>query len=135
MKNEQRTIKIIEEIFGSKYKFEKSYPAWLKSSSGAQLELDGFNEQLAIGVEYNGPYHYDKKYYPTEEKFNNKVTSDQLKVTLCKMNGVLLIVIPYTVSSIYDYILSRLYDNNYQRKYVLPSDYLYMDFIHNVGKN
>jgi hypothetical protein len=127
--NELKTLKIIENIFQNKYKFIKSHPKWLKNKYDTQLELDGYNEQINIAVEYNGPYHYEEKYYPNLDAFNNKKESDKIKKTLCKEHNILLIVIPYIIKNIYDYILSRLYDAKIYEKYKLPIDYIYMDVI------
>ena len=129
--NENKAIETVEQIFNGEYLFTKSYPDWLKNIHGTQLELDGYNESLHIAIEYNGPYHYDAKYYKTKEQFITKQQSDAIKIKLCKSHGVLLIIIPYKVSmpQMYDYILSRLYDANYYRIHELPLDYMYIDVV------
>lgn len=90
------------EIFRGIYK--KDFPRVrldvLKNPmTGKNLELDGFNEELKIGFEFNGEQHYR---YPnftncTEEEFKKTVMRDQLKLDLCDEAGIYLIVIPYTV--------------------------------------
>jgi hypothetical protein len=108
--NEKKLISIFQDVFNAK--FDKAYPSWLKNKHGTQLELDGYNEALNLAFEYNGPFHYDQKYYETKEKYEIKKASDAIKKELCKENNVFLIVIPYTVkyNELYDYVMSRLHD-------------------------
>lgn len=76
--------------------FAKSYPKWLKSSQGTQLELDGYNAKLSIAFEHQGVQHYRnvKYFHKTKQAFRALRKRDSEKRNLCKSIGVLLIEIP-----------------------------------------
>ena len=63
------------------------------------LEIDCYNEELKLGVEYDGAQHH--KYIPyfhkNKEAFYNQKYRDTLKEYMCKENGVILIRVPYTI--------------------------------------
>jgi hypothetical protein len=63
------------------------------------MELDCFDSELKIAVEYNGAQHY--KYLPffhkNKEAFYNQKYRDELKTRMCRDNGIILIEVPYTV--------------------------------------
>jgi hypothetical protein len=93
---------ICREILERKYnaKFPTKRPNFLKNpSSGRNLELDGFNEDLKLAFEYNGEQHYKfpNTFHKTEEEFNNQVKRDKFKAKKCKELGIHLIEIPYTI--------------------------------------
>ena len=80
--------------------FVKIRPDFLKNEkTGSNLELDFFNKELKIAVEYNGKQHYKfipffhKKY----AKFEKMKESDKIKRKLCQEKGILLIIIPYWI--------------------------------------
>ena len=83
---------ILEEYLG--VNFIKIRPDWLD-----RLELDGYNEELNIGFEYNGIQHY--KYSPDFfhqkgiQQFHSQQKRDRKKYKLCDKLGVRLIIIPY----------------------------------------
>lgn len=89
---------ICREYFQAIFKkpFPKSYPKWLISEKGSQLELDGFNEKLRIAFEHQGIQHYSylKHFHKSERDFQRQIKIDELKRSLCKENGVVLIEIP-----------------------------------------
>jgi hypothetical protein len=68
------------------------------TGSRHNLELDCYNDQLRLAVEYNGAQHY--KYIPyfhkNKEAFYNQKYRDELKRLRCKELGIVLIDIPYT---------------------------------------
>lgn len=76
------------------------------------LELDCYDENLRLAVEYNGAQHY--KYIPyfhkNKEAFLNQKYRDELKRHLCKENKITLIEVPNTinVSNIESYLLGKL---------------------------
>lgn len=93
--------------------FETIRPDWLiNPETGEKLELDCYNEELQIAVEYNGEQHYTWPNFTnqTYQQFINQVRRDQLKIELCDRNGVYLIVVPYNVShdKIPEFIISHL---------------------------
>jgi hypothetical protein len=101
----------MEELTG--LPFDTVRPDFLRNpETGRNLEIDCYNDQLKIGVEYNGIQHY---VYPnftgqTYEQFIAQARRDQYKIRACDENGVYLIVVPYTVPNerIRDYIIEKL---------------------------
>jgi transcription elongation factor Elf1 len=90
----------------------KIKPKWLKNKkTNGYLELDGFCEELSVAFEYNGEQHY---HYVKEFHKNNKNGAieqkqrDKIKVKLCKQNNIKLIVIPYWINNLDEFILSEL---------------------------
>ena len=82
--------------------FSKVRPDMLKNfvtDSKSNLELDCYNDELKLAVEYNGIQHY--KYTPyfhrNKDAFENQKYRDYMKKTLCEKNGISLIEVPYTV--------------------------------------
>ena len=89
-------------------------PDWLKNPmTGKNLELDCYNDELSIALEYNGKQHYKytPRFHKSMEEFELQVYRDILKKKLCNKNGVDLIIVPYTVQKeeICSYILRKLY--------------------------
>ena len=90
---------VCEFLFGKKFK--KVRPNWLKNDKNNNLELDMFNDDLKLAIEYNGIQHY--KYIPffhrTETNFHNRVSDDNIKIEKCKEMGIYLIIVPYNVKN------------------------------------
>lgn len=83
----------LEHIFQKK--FPKSRPKWLKINN-QQCELDGYNEDLKIGFEHHGAYHFeiDGYYSETEADLKYRQQKDLDKIKLCHKQGVKVLVIP-----------------------------------------
>lgn len=99
-KGETECRRVLEMIFNKP--FPKDRPSFLNNpvtGGNFNLELDCFNKELKIAVEYNGAQHY--KYIPyfhkNKEAFLNQKYRDEMKRTKCKENGIKLIEVPYTV--------------------------------------
>ena len=110
-KGERECNRVIEEITGKK--FNKIRPDWLENpETGYNLELDCYNEELGIAVEYNGEQHYKypNAFHKSEEEFKSQTKRDKLKKELCDKRNVKLIVVPYTVklNEIENYIKQQL---------------------------
>jgi len=76
--------------------FEKSYPKWLINNiTGAQMEIDLYNESQNIAIEYNGYQHYEfpNKFHKTKKEFDDQITRDILKEHLCIAHGMKFIKI------------------------------------------
>jgi len=74
-------------------------PSWLKNPlTGRNLELDCYNEELALAVEYNGIQHYEAGHFGDANELRKQQGRDNVKEGTCGRHGVLLIVVPYTVS-------------------------------------
>jgi len=96
---ERCCIEFMEVLFEG-YKFVKIRPDWLKNPrTNRNLELDGYNDDLQIGIEYNGIQHYVWPNYTsmTHDQFIQQQYRDDLKQQLCKIKQICLIIIPYTV--------------------------------------
>lgn len=97
--------KELESIFNKI--FIKCRPKWLQS-----LELDLYNEELSVALEYQGLQHY---IYPNHlhhniEEFKQQIKRDKLKRKLCKKNKIILLEIPFIVlnNKIGEYIVDHL---------------------------
>lgn len=92
--------------------FPKTRPSFLQNyvTSGHNLELDCYNAELSLGIEYNGQqhYHYTPYFHKSKDAFDNTRYRDDLKQRLCDQAGVRLIVVPYTVKDIKRYLEDRL---------------------------
>lgn len=105
--------RVLESIFNKS--FAKSRPDFLRNpvTGGLHnLELDCFNRELQLAVEYNGAQHY--KYIPffhkNKEAFRNQGYRDFMKRSMCRENNINLIEVPYTVKTkdIHDYLVKEL---------------------------
>lgn len=107
----------LEKIF--KVPFVKIKPAFLLNSATSMgknknyLEIDLFNQEKMVGVEYQGRQHYEYNphFHKNKEAFQMQLYRDELKKALCEKNGVTLITVPYTVKphEIHAYIVNELY--------------------------
>ena len=103
-KGETECRRVLRKIFNKP--FNKARPNFLNNPvTGGQfnLELDCFEPELRIAVEYNGiqHYQYSKFFHRNKEHFLNQKYRDDMKRRLCKENGIFLIEVPYTVK-VYD---------------------------------
>lgn len=114
-KGEFECRKVLQEIFNKP--FPKYRPDFLRNpvtsdSSPYNLELDCYNPELKLAVEYNGIQHY--KYIPyfhkTKDAFQNQKYRDYMKRDMCEKNGITLIEVPYTVKvpEIRSYLINKL---------------------------
>lgn len=79
----------LEEITGEK--FPTIRPNWLRNpKTNYNLELDGFNNKLKIGFEYQGEQHFKrvKFFHKTHAQFRALKKRDLLKKKLCKKHRV-----------------------------------------------
>lgn len=83
-----------EQLFQTE--FPKAKPEWLRSETETLLELDGYSEALSIAFEHHGTYHYEviPPFSPTPAALKKRQATDELKKTICKARGVVLIEIP-----------------------------------------
>jgi len=91
-KGENECRRVIQKLTGKS--FHKIRPFWLKNPvTGNFLELDCFNEELLLGIEYNGGQHesYIKHFHGSRDAFRNQQYRDYIKGRLCEEKGVYLI--------------------------------------------
>jgi len=110
-KGERTCCQTMERIYG--VPFSSKWPEWLRNpETGRTLELDCYNDELKLAIEYNGEQHYKWPNFTnqTYEQFINQIRRDSLKVDLCDRQGVYLISVPYNVphDKIPAYIMSYL---------------------------
>lgn len=96
-------------VFGAPFEYVGIRPDWMRNpETGKNLEIDCYSDDLKIGIEYNGPHHYQWPNWTKQSKtqFINQYRRDQAKPDMCDSMGVYLITIPYTVpkSKFDDYI-------------------------------
>jgi len=117
-KGELECRRVLERYFNKP--FPKARPDFLKNPvTGGyyNLELDCFNSELRLAVEYDGIQHY--KYVPyfhkNKEAFLNQKYRDEMKKRGCMDNGINLIIVPYTVKveDIQDYLTTELRNKKY----------------------
>jgi len=97
-RGEMECKRVIEKITGRS--FTKTRPTFLKNEiTGQNLELDCYNPELKLAIEYNGEQHYKytPRFHRTRDSFYNTKYRDQIKMELCKKNSIKLIIVPYTV--------------------------------------
>lgn len=99
-KGEEECRRVLQYLF--KKPFHKARPDFLRNpvtGGNFNLELDCFDPQLRIAVEYNGVQHY--RYVPffhkNKEAFLNQKYRDDMKRRICKENGIILIEVPHIV--------------------------------------
>lgn len=95
--------------------FEKIRPDWLLNpETGKRLELDGFNANMKLAVEYKGIQHskISTIFCQSPEELESQQRRDQYKYERCRELGIRLIIVPYYISatSIPKYIADKLLD-------------------------
>jgi hypothetical protein len=121
-KGEIECRRCLEKIFNKP--FPNKRPDFLRNpvtsnyEKDINLEIDCYNEELRLGVEFQGIQHskYNKFFHgDSKEKFYNQRYRDVLKKHMCKDVGVTLIEVPYTVKTenIEQYLINELRKNGY----------------------
>lgn len=112
-KGEAECRRVLEKMFNKP--FPKIRPDFLRNDvTGGMhnLEIDCYNPELKIGVEYNGIQHYEYKpfFHKNKEAFLNQKYRDDMKRRMCRDNGITLIEVPHTVKveDIEKFLRSRL---------------------------
>lgn len=121
-KSEAACIKILEDLTGKE--FPTVNPSWLVWK-GKTLELDGYNDELKLALEFSGPLHtkWNPRFEPYEQYYD-RITKDVVKLRTCKRHKVNLIVIDMSLPRIHwrNYLMSRLHDI-----YFGPAPIIYID--------
>jgi len=90
---------ILEKFFNKP--FLSARPDFLLNpETNRNLELDCFNQELMLALEYNGAQHYDwpNTFHKTFEEFEGQRRRDDLKRRICEASGVYLITVPFRVT-------------------------------------
>jgi len=104
-RSEETVRMVFERIFSDR--FPTAHPDWLGG-----LELDGYNEHLGVGFEFQGPQHtkFSHRYDYDYLGYVRRVTDDRYKMAMSEDMGKCLVVVDYIVNDLDGYIRSRLYD-------------------------
>ena len=117
-KGEAECKRVLEKIFNKP--FLNVRPNFLNNpvtGGDFNMEIDCYNEELLLGVEYSGKQHlkYIPFFHKNYEAFLNQKYRDELKRRMCKDNGITLIEVQYTVKfeDIESYLVKELRKNGY----------------------
>lgn len=111
-KGETKCREFLEYLFHKK--FDNVRPDFLVNPITNQcLELDCYNEELKLAVEYQGKQHYEYNrmmHQNSKHAFQNQKYRDHIKREICKEQGIQLIEVPYTISveKIPDFLYAEL---------------------------
>ena len=97
-RGERRCREVLEELFNKP--FPNVRPNFLRNPrTGKNLEIDCYNKDLKLGVEYNGEQHYTfiPYFHGSPKAFKAQQFRDVWKKRRCKELGITLIEVPYTV--------------------------------------
>jgi len=93
----------MEYIFGDTFEKDSNVD-WLVGVGGDLLELDGYNKNLRIAFEFNGPQHFKLEHWlevykkspdVAMKRYVSQNLNDLTKIRECKENGVVLILLSY----------------------------------------
>lgn len=117
-KGEALCRRYLTEIYGKE--FPRSRPDFLKNAkTNYNLELDCYNEEESLALEYSGIQHYKypNRYHKTKEKFLEQRQRDLDKIQMCDASGVYMITVPYNIphNQIKDFIIYYLPENVSER--------------------
>jgi hypothetical protein len=130
---ERMCKEIMENLFPG-HIFEKiRHPKLINPDTNRRLELDLYNAELQLAVEYNGPQHYYwmNFYHKTKDDFEKQKTRDAIKEGYCDILGITIIEIPNLskYEDIKDFIIKTLESRNFSfNKSIVPK---YEQFDHN----
>lgn len=97
-KHETECRRIVEDIF--KIPFSAVRPNFLKNpKTGKNLELDMYNHNIKLAVEYQGAQHrtYTPFFHKSYGDFLGQVERDNYKKRRCSEEGIDLICVPDTI--------------------------------------
>jgi hypothetical protein len=95
-KMERMCRAILEAVF--QRPFPSQRPQWLQGTCGRSLELDCYNAELRLALEYQGRQHFEEIAFYGEGRLVGQQERDALKTETCKKYGVRLLVISDEVS-------------------------------------
>jgi len=112
-KGEEECRRVLEAIF--RKPFSKDRPNFLRNpvtGGSFNLELDCYNPELRLAVEYNGVQHYKHVpyFHKNKEAFLNQKYRDFIKRNMCKDNNIYLVEVPYFIKTedIENYLIKEL---------------------------
>lgn len=122
-KGEKECRRVLEMLF--RVPFPKTRPDILRNPVTStdrdlfNLELDCYNDDLKLAVEYNGVQHYkyNSFFHKNREAFYNQKYRDYMKREMCNKNNITLIEVPHTVKveDIKKYLINKLNNAGYNK--------------------
>lgn len=117
-KGEQECRRVLENYFNKS--FPNSRPAIIKNPiTNYNLELDCYNSELKLAVEYNGQQHYkfNPYFHKNKDSFRVQQYKDEIKRRLCHENNIKLIEVPNTipVDQIREFLIKELHKLGYKK--------------------
>ena len=96
-RHEERCREIMQTWFGRP--FVSVRPDFLRWRTGRNLELDLYNDELRLAVEYDGAMHrtFQPAFHRTFADFRYQQEKDKWKTERCREVGITLIRVPDTV--------------------------------------
>ena len=97
-RGERACKEAVQEIF--KKPFRKIRPNFLRNEkTKSNLEIDIYNDELRLGIEYNGRQHYEyiPFFHKDKQAFIDQKERDEMKYKKCKEKGINIIVVPHTI--------------------------------------
>lgn len=101
--------------------FPKARPDFLRNpvtGGHFNLEIDCYNNELKLAIEFQGIQHYKfvPYFHKNKETFLNQKYRDNMKKRMCKDEGICLIEVPYTVKveDIEGYLRKELRKHGYK---------------------
>ena len=89
----ERLVRLFfEQMFGKP--FPRVRPKWLRNTTGASLELDGYCEELGLAFEHQGTQHYRAQSGRFAQQHLAIRKRDERKRAICRKRGVTLIEVP-----------------------------------------
>jgi len=115
-KGEEKTREIFEELFNKS--FDRIRPDFLKNDcTDINMEIDGYNDEIKLGFEYQGIQHYKHTpyFHKDIQDFNKQIYRDNLKQEILEKNNIKIIYVPYSVemNDLEDFIKKELKKYNY----------------------
>lgn len=114
---EKQCAQILANLTDKEFETIRS-PDLINPETGQMMEIDVYNDELKLGLEYNGPQHYEFPNWTncSYDEFRKQIARDEIKRMKCQENGIKLIEVPYTVKEVelYDYILDKMIKLGYK---------------------
>jgi hypothetical protein len=95
---ETQMRRCLEKMFAKS--FIKVRPSFLiNPETGRRLELDAYNQELQLAVEFNGiqHMHFPNPFHANRAQFDAQLRRDKTKASICKNMGITLVVVPNSV--------------------------------------
>lgn len=114
-KYENECRRIIQSIYQKEFPKQK-VDFIINPKTNRKLELDMYNPELKLALEYQGQQHrnYTPRFHKEYADFLKQIERDNLKKIKCKEHGVELICVPDTIklNDLQDYIEMELKKRN-----------------------